>query len=314
MRKEDKATWKHLRRRALYIGLRILRSAFVLFSFKCGILIGAFLGNLSFLILKNQRKKTIANLAFAFGQEKNAKEIRSIAKGVFRNLGRNVAELLNFPKIGQWNIDNLVSAVGLAKVDRALEIGKGAIIVTSHLGNWELLAAYFSLRGYRVNVIARKLRIDGLDKMVLSLRNVKQVRTIRKTDSPRKALEVLRRNEVLGVLPDQDTDSVKGVFVDFFGHPAYTPVGPVSLALASGAPLIPCYIVRRNGTHRVIVEDPLELIDSEHKEKNLQINTLRWSKITESYIRRYPSQWVWMHDRWKTKPKDSSEERGASNE
>ena len=120
--------------------------------------------------------------------------------------------------------------------------------------------------------------------------------------SPKKILKILRRNEMLGILADQDMDSVDGVFVDFFGQPAYTPKAPVAIALASKAPLVPCFMIREEKGHRLIIEDPVELEEKGSREETIAFNTEKWSKIIESCIKRYPEQWVWMHRRWKTKP------------
>ena len=127
------------------------------------------------------------------------------------------------------------------------------------------------------------------------------VNVIYRDESPRKILKVLKENRIVGIVADQDVESVEGVFVDFFGHPAYTPAGPAALARASGASLIPVLIMRENGKHSLVVEKPIELADTGDKEKDLVENTRRWSSVIESYIRKYPEQWVWLHRRWKTK-------------
>jgi KDO2-lipid IV(A) lauroyltransferase len=114
-------------------------------------------------------------------------------------------------------------------------------------------------------------------------------------------LRILKNNELLGILPDQDTDKVDGIFVDFLGQQAYTPTGPVSLALATGASIVPCFIVRKKSKHYLYIEKPLELEVTGNKEADIRINTEKWSYIFEKYIREYPDQWVWMHKRWNTK-------------
>ena len=105
---------------------------------------------------------------------------------------------------------------------------------------------------------------------------------------------------MVGILPDQDIDSVEGVFINFFNRRAYTPAGPVLLSMVSGAPIIPIFCVRQNGKHKFIVEEPIQLEITGDKEKDILVNTQKWSDVTERYIRQYPEQWVWMHRRWKT--------------
>jgi KDO2-lipid IV(A) lauroyltransferase len=120
--------------------------------------------------------------------------------------------------------------------------------------------------------------------------------------SVRNALQCLKRNELLGILADVDT-SIDGVFVDFFGRPAHTPYSPIAISLKTGAAILPTFIIRQpDDSHRAIVEAPLLLERSGNREQDLVFNTQKFTKIIESYIRRYPEQWIWMHDRWKTPP------------
>ena len=174
--------------------------------------------------------------------------------------------------------------------------------MSGHFGNWELLAGYFGIKGYPVNVLARRLRYDKYDNFINSLRRGMGVNVIYRDDSPKAILKILKEGQSLAILADQDISSVDGVFIDFFGHPAYTPTAPVALALATAVPIIPMFIVRERSGHRIYVEEPLELEITGNKETDLRMNTQKWSKVEEAYIRKYPSQWVWIHDRWKTNP------------
>ena len=157
------------------------------------------------------------------------------------------------------------------------------------------------LKGYKGAAIARRIYFEKYDNFLNRLRGIHDVDVIYRDDSPKKVLRVLKGNGIMGILADQDVDSVDGVFVDFFGMPAYTPSGPVLLAVSSGAKIVPAFIIRRNGSHELVIEDPIELDDTGEKEKDVVTNTQRWSAVVESYIKRYPEQWVWMHRRWKTK-------------
>jgi len=291
-----------LRRYFLYYLGRGLAFLFYLIPLRAGVAIGGFLGGLAFYIVGKYRRAAIENLEAAFGSRKAGPEVRAIAKKAFKNLGKNAAELVNFPKINKSNIEKLVKIKNIDILDRALEKGKGAIILTGHFGNWELLAATLRLKGYPGAAIGRRIYFDKYDAYLNSLRRIHDLNVIYRDESPKKILRVLKDNGVMGMLADQDVDSVDGVFVDFFGKPAYTPTAPVALARASGAALIPTFVIRANCHHSLVMEEPVELVDTGDKEKDLAENTKRWSDVFESYIRRYPEQWVWMHRRWKTKP------------
>ncbi|MBI5144440.1 MAG: lysophospholipid acyltransferase family protein [Candidatus Omnitrophica bacterium] len=290
------------RRYFLYYLARVAGALFYVIPLGIGSYIGRLFGRLVYRLLVRYRKIAINNLRIAFGREKAKREIEKIARQVFENLSVNTVELVNFPKINRSNIDKFVTIENIDIIDRALEGGKGAIVLTGHLGNWELLALTIRLKGYHGAVIGRKIYFAKYDKYLNYLRQVHDVNIIYRDESLKKILKVLKNNGIIGMLADQDVDSVEGVFVNFFGMPTYTPIGPAALAKASGASLIPAFIIRKNGRHTLMIENPIELIDTGDKETALVENTQRWSNVVESYIKRYPEQWVWIHRRWKTTP------------
>lgn len=293
---------KHrLRRRYLYYLLKIASFISLLFPIKINKFLGRWMGECAFFLVPRYRKKALENLRFAFGSEKSEAEIRSLARAVFRNLGENLFEILCIPKFSPLNIDGYIKINGLEIVEKALSQKRGFIALSGHFGNWELLAGYFGIKGYPVNVLARRLRYEKFDNFINSLRRGMGVKVIYRDDSPKEILKILKDGQSLAILADQDISSVDGVFIDFFGHPAYTPTAPVALALATAVPIIPMFIVRERSGHRIYVEESLELEITGNKETDLRVNTQKWSKVEETYIRKYPSQWVWIHDRWKTK-------------
>jgi len=287
----------------IYIIARIAIAGIFILPMRLGIFLGGKLGVLLFFLLKRQRLLTIENLTSVFGKDMSEAEIFNTAKAVFRNLGKGAAEFINFPKINSRNIDKLVETDGFEKIDKALAGKKGCIILSCHLGNWELSAAYTSLKGYPANAIVRPLRDERFDRFVNNMRSSKGLCIIPRESSFKKIIGILKSNQIVGILPDQDIDSVDGVFVNFFNRRAYTPTGPALLATVSGSPIIPVFCIRQNGKHKFIVEEPIELTITGDKEKDILLNTQKWSDVTERYIRRYPEQWVWMHRRWKTQPK-----------
>lgn len=259
------------------------------------------MGECAFFSFRRLRGKTLRNLKFALGKENPPAQIKAIVIDVFRNLGENFFEILSIPKFNSRNIDKYVKINGLEIIHKVLSQKRGFIVLSGHFGNWELLAGYFGLKGYPVTVLARRLRYKKFDKFINTLRNRMGVKVIYRDDSAKAILKTLKNGGSLAILADQDIVSVDGVFVDFFGYPAYTPTAPVAIALSMAVPIIPMFIVKEKFGHRIYVEDPLELEITGNKEVDLKVNTEKWSKVEESYIRRYPSQWVWMHDRWKTK-------------
>lgn len=288
----------------LYILLELANIIILILPYRTAVFLGGFFGGLAYTILPKYRNITLDNLRSAFAGEKSEKEIKRIARDVFRNLGKTAVECLSFRKLNQKDISQLVEDKGISVLKKALSQGKGAIAVGSHLGNWEASAAYTALAGLDVTVIARRIYYHYYNNFLVSIRNSKGVKTLYRDDKGvlRKSLESLNSNEILAIVPDQDVDSVNGVFVDFFGRKAYTPTGPVNLALLSGAPLIPAFIVRENGRLRFFAEEPIYVESSGDRKNDVIKYTQKWSNVVEKYIRMYPSQWVWMHKRWKTRP------------
>lgn len=260
------------------------------------------LGSIAYMILGKYRRIAIENLKAAFGSEKTDREIRTIARKTFENLAMVAVEMVHFPRINEANIDRYVRMEHAEIVDESFRAGKGTIILTAHFGNWELLAMTLRVKGYPGVAIGRKIYFHKYDDYLNKLRKLHDVNVIDREQSPRTFLKILKSNRIVGILADQDVDSVEGVFVNFFGKPAYTPIGPVALAKVTGAAIVPAFMVREGLHHRFVVEKPVELVDTGDKERDMITNTQAWSDVLESFVRKYPEHWVWAHRRWKTKP------------
>jgi len=287
----------------LYLGLRILQPIVLFLPRKFSFQIGKVLARLAFFFILKEREKTIRHLTLAYAGEKTTQEIYGLAYRVFLHWGEAVVEALRVPRLNRDKVDRLVeTGDGLAKIERILDEGKGMILLTAHLGNWELLAALVRLHGHPGTVVGKEIYYEKYNQEILRLRGHITLRTIYQDASPRELLEVLRKKEILGILPDQDIDSLEGIFVPFFGRPAYTVTSPVKLALVSGAPIVPVFLVRHGPHYRLLVEEPIRVEKKEDREDTIREYTERWSRVIEDKIRTYPEQWVWMHRRWKTAP------------
>jgi KDO2-lipid IV(A) lauroyltransferase len=270
---------------------------------KSSISLGRFLGKLAYFIIADARKRTQNNLKRAFGEEKDEKELKKLALNVFENVGKNVADAVRLKNMKLEEIEKITRIEGLEYFDEAYKMGKGVIALTGHIGNFELLAAYFSLKGYKVSVIGRELYDPRLDDLLVKSRESISLENIPSSASVKQVIKALRSGRALGVLADQDSRRVRAVFVKFFEKPARTPVGPVLLAYKTQSPILPMAIVRgKDDRYKIMVREPIKLASSEDKEKNIIETTQEYTKVLESIIREYPSQWLWMHDRWKSKP------------
>jgi KDO2-lipid IV(A) lauroyltransferase len=270
---------------------------------KSSISLGQFLGKLAYLIIADARKRTLNNLKIAFGKEKDLQGIKKLSLTVFENVGKNVADAVCLKNMKWEKIEKITEIDGLKYFDEAYKMGKGVIALTGHIGNFELLAAYFSLKGYKVSVIGRELYDPRLDVLLVKGRKSVGLENIPSSASVKQIIKALRSGRALGVLADQDSSRVRGVFVNFFERPARTPVGPALLAYKTQSPIVPMAIIReKDDKYRILVKKPIELAFSGYKEKDITETTQEYTKVLESIIREYPSQWLWMHDRWKSKP------------
>lgn len=257
---------------------------------------------LCYYVIADARDKTIRHLTLAFGKEKNAKQIKQMARDVFRNLGRNAVDMFRLKKIVGTDPDRYVTCHGLEHLDRALAKAKGVVVITGHLGCWELLAGYVAAKGYSSSVVGTPLYDPRLDKMLVDNRTSVKLKNIVRSSGVREILRTLRKGEIVGILIDQDT-RVDGIFVDFLGIPAYTPVGPVVLAMRTGAAIVPMAIhIEKDNKHIIEVESGIELEISGDESKDRLINTIKCSNVIERFLLKNPTQWVWMHERWKRKP------------
>jgi len=288
------------RRVVIFALFRILSFFIFILPLGLGIRIGQGLGRLAFYSLKKAQRLALNNLDIAFGNSKSTKEKRVLARQVFENLGRSFVEVVSLVKFNKRNIDRYIKCRGLEIIDRFIEEGKGGIVLSAHFGNWELMAHYFAIKGYRVNVIARRVRMEQFERFLTKVRQRHGVNILYRDMSASDVIALLKKNEFVGVMPDQDMDSVSGVFVDFFGRRAYTPDGPAILNFLTKAPIIPCVMVRREFGHEILLGRPIELSATGDRDRDILENTQRCTEAIESYIRRFPSQWVWFHDRWKT--------------
>ncbi len=273
----------------------------MLLPYRVGFSFGGTVGKVVFNILPKEKEKTLSHLRMVFGNEKPEKEIRQIGQRVFEHYGKTLAELALIDKIIP-RFDEFVTASGYENFDKGLKAGKGIVVTIAHFGNWEIMGGYTAMKGYPCNVIARRIYFEKYDRLLVSLRQKMKMKNIYRDESPKQMLGVLRRNEMLGFVVDQDVASVDGIFVNFFGRAAFTPTAPVRFAVTTGAPIIPVFIIRSGIKHHMIVEPAIELVDTGNKEEDVTTNTQKWVSVQEKYIRQYPHLWVWNHKRWKTTP------------
>ena len=249
------------------------------------------------------RRIALRGLTLAF-PEKDPKERDEIARSAFRNLGRLAAEFFLLPSLNEKNLAQYICFEGLENFYRAYEKGKGIICLTAHFGNWEWMAALFALLTHHpLHVVVRPLDNGFLDRVVDQLRRSTGNQTIPKQKAMGQILRLLKAGEIVGILLDQNVAWQEGVFVNFFGEKACTNTGMALLALKTETPVLPAFSIRqKDGRYRVIIEPEVPLIRTGDKDRDVADNTELFTQIIERYIRNYPDHWLWLHQRWKTRP------------
>jgi Kdo2-lipid IVA lauroyltransferase/acyltransferase len=259
---------------------------------------------LAYVFALKQKKIALDSLNIAFGREKSRQEIEKIAKDCFTYMAKSAVELMFFfdkPHV----LREQVEIFGRQNLDKALSGGCGVILVSAHFGNFPLLLGRLAQEGYKVGGIMRPMRDAKVEKIFLEKRKKFGVKTIYsqpRNECVNNTIAALRNNELVFIPIDQNFGT-GGVFVNFFGEKAATATGPVILAQRTGAAIVPCFITRQtDDKHKIIFEAELELVESKDPQEAILINIQRLTDIVESYIRRYPAEWGWIHRRWKSKP------------
>ena len=257
--------------------------------------------SLFYHLVAKSRLIVLHNLQRSF-PEKDSKEIIKIAKGVYRHFSIVAAEFFDMPSITRDNIDRWVEVEGMEYADAALSQNKGALSIVAHFGNWELLTIAIPMLVRPMYIVYRPLDSPVIDNMVEYVRTMHGNSLIPKGGSGKKVLELLKENQIIGILSDQNVAAYEGVFVDFFERPACTGVGLAVMAMRSDSPVVPVFMARqKSGKYKLIIKPFLKAVCTDDYEADLQINTQRFTKIVEDVVREYPDQWFWFHQRWKTK-------------
>lgn len=267
--------------------------------------VGKGLGNVMYYLDLEHRKIALQNLHIAFGREKSEGEIRSIAKRSLQNLGMMAVEFFRLPKMNVEAFRGKVHIEGVEICEKALNNKRGILFLLSHFGNWEMMGLMSKFLGSSIAVIARPMKKNKrLGRFVTEIRNGTGLEVISTERASRKVMRVLSQNRMVGILIDQRAKRSEGVWVDFFGKKAPSTPALAVLAMRTGAPVLPVFMVR-NGyqKHRLMIKEPLQLVDTGNIKKDVEANTQLMNQTLESMIRQYPDQWFWVHRRWERKEK-----------
>ncbi|MFC1601479.1 lysophospholipid acyltransferase family protein [Candidatus Sumerlaeota bacterium] len=308
-RKLARQTRKRWRHRVVHGLLLALREFFSIYPPDVAIGLGGRLGGLAAHVLREQRRVALRNLELAFGDEKSPAERRRIVREMFANAGRSAVELLIS---GSWGAHEIGRRVSADQPQRLVELcsGRGAMLITGHFGNWELIPGYVAqVLGLGMAAIARDLHNPAVEQLLYEWREAKGCRVLARGRAGRELVRVFEDNAVMGIVADQDSRRTPGIFVEFFGRPAYTPLGVYELAALGRTRVLCAFMVRQpDGLgHRLYFGEEIPVPRGGDRQENARAFTSAYTREIEKFVRRYPEQWMWFHRRWKRQPRPAGE-------
>jgi KDO2-lipid IV(A) lauroyltransferase len=291
-----------------HTALRGLIGLFASFSRRRALQVGAALGALLYRVDWKRRRIGLHNLQIAF-PEKSEAQRRAILACVYRNIGRSAAESAHLLTLDSDTVRRYVHIEDPARWHEAVNRPGGAVVVTAHFGSWELLAYAQGLFGRPVTVVHKGFPNPLVDQVINHIRARAGTRHLRKKRAARPALRALRDGALLITPIDQNQKRHDGVFVNLFGVPACTTPGPVRLAMRTGVPIVPAFLIREGESdqHRLVVLPDIERADTGDRDADIVTTMQRCSDVVEDVLRRYPEQWIWFHRRWRTRPEGEQE-------
>ncbi|MCG3172788.1 MAG: Lipid A biosynthesis lauroyltransferase [Myxococcota bacterium] len=266
--------------------------------------IGEIIGWAWFYLVPIRRGLVKRQLREAFGENLDSEQTNAIARECIRNTARSAFTMLKLSTMDRGQITDLVATEGLEHYENARALGRGVLVLTLHIGHWDLFCCAQAARGSPLTIVTRRLKSAAVDRFWMETRARFGLRLVsRGGQAARELTAALKRNEAVGYILDQHAPGRDGVITPFFGRPAATSSGLARLAWMTGAPVLPAYcLYEAPGRYRAVVMPALQLVESQDRARFVAANTALFAQVIESIVRQHPDQWLWLHRRWKVKP------------
>ncbi len=260
--------------------------------------VGNFLGRLTWpFIPARRRRMAVENVSICLGAV--PQEAARIAKASWVRFGPMLFEVMRFPVLKPRFLE-IAEIEGAAYLWEGLSLGRGAVIASAHTGNWELMGGVLAAAGFPTVGVAMRQKEAGFDRFINEYRRGVGMHVTYK-DNVREMFALLKKGWAIGLLMDQDSDRRSGIVFDWFGRPTNFVQGPAALARQQNAPIVPGFIHRLpDGRHRILFYPPIFVERTKDKEADIRRAMEAVSRTLEQHIRRYPEEWFWLHDRWKS--------------
>lgn len=280
----------HAARGALWLAGRL--------PIEAGRRIGAVIGRAAFDLVRVRRSVSISNIVDSLGVSRA--EATRIARAAYTDYGRCLMEFCAFAHLTTAEILALAECEGWENAERVRAEGKGGLIITAHLANYELVGAWIAARGIPLHYLVGQQTNLRVDDVINEIRHRGSIGIIRRSVALRKVLQALSAGEFVATMPDQDARK-GGVMVDFLGRPASTVRGPALFAIRRGCPILPCFITRQGSRHLLSIEAPLYPAPAASEDEAVRDLTQRYTDRISARVRLHPDEYFWPHRRWKTK-------------
>lgn len=260
-------------------------------------------GRMFYKFGKNSRNRALHNLKLIYGNELTDIQLTEMAKASLTESVKSFFDYMAYSHVkDKKKYFRLVKVTGEEHLKAAYQRGKGVICLVPHMSSWEFAAITPPMLGYSTSAASKAMKMELLEWLMVKFRTRRGMKNITREGSYPALTEVLKRGECLIIMTDQDT-RVKGIFVDFLGKTAYTPLGASRLLADTDAALVPMAMTRReDGDYLFTIYPELPATKTGDQVQDLMTNTINQNKILGEMIRKNPTQWVWMHQRWKTTP------------
>lgn len=265
--------------------------------------LGRRFGDLFHLLDKRHRHLVLDNLTLAYGDSLSEKEKKRIARGVYHHFCTMLMEIIRPRRITPEFLESMSTVEGWENMEKAYAMDRGVLVLTAHFGVWELMGVAHGYKGRPLHVVARTLDNPMLDKLLHRFRTQSGNLVQYKANAVKAILGILKEGGAAAVLIDQNVNPNRGIFVNFFGVPAATTTVVSALAAKTGAPIVPAFsIPEPGGKWRFIYDPPLVYDDGDKSKERIAEITQSCTSIIESYVRKHPEVWLWLHRRWRTRP------------
>jgi Kdo2-lipid IVA lauroyltransferase/acyltransferase len=307
---------KQIKNDIIYFAIRLLMGIIENLPRDMALKFAGVIGEIAALLDGKERRLAEANLRHVYGNSWSETKIKVVSKECFIKIAKNVADAIRSRRWDENDLRDLIDVDGYEHFEQAFRRGKGVVGITGHIGNFELSAAFFgAVKKIPISVIGRTLYDRRLDDLVVENREKFGMENIPSDANAKKVYTVLKSGKMLGVLMDLDSKRVSGYFIPFFGRLAKTAAGPMVIGRRTGSPVVPLALFRTEDERYLMKILPaFDIPVTDNKEEDVKAALLMCNRALEELINYDPTQWAWIHNRWRSKPTSDESVKGGLEE